>query len=172
MGGETETFQIQLCKVILILFETKPGWGSTTKNVLQLQGVAYIILIREIFLLKNLLLSVIFYIHLRFEVHLPEVTNSEDKWPNLLHMVTYWIEKKHKILFQSPSHQLFVTWNILLLLLKMVFFFCLPFSFDLCRNLLPSRKKLTGHFVLTTWTVQYFRSSCSLRTDKPGWTLT
>ena len=47
----------------------------------------------------NLLLLVIFYIHLRFEVHLPEVTNSEDKWPNLLHMVTYWIEKKKQDTF-------------------------------------------------------------------------
>lgn len=61
MGGETETFRIQLCKVILILFETKPGCGSTTKNVLQLQGVAYIILIREIFLFKFIVVGHFLY---------------------------------------------------------------------------------------------------------------
>ena len=54
----------------------------------------------------------------------------------------------------------------------MVFFFCFPFSFDLCRNLWPWLKELTGHFVHTTWTAQHFRSSFSLRTDKPGWNLT
>ena len=78
----------------------------------------------------------------------------------------------YKILFQSPSHQLYVTWNFLLLLLKMVFFFCFPFSFDLCRNLWPWLKELTGHFVHTTWTAQHFRSSFSLRAHKPGWNLT
>ena len=70
----------------------------------------------------------------------------------------------YKRLFQSPSHQLFVTWNFLMLLVKMVFFFCLPFYAGICDH---GWKSWLG--ILFTL---HFRSSCSLRTDKPGWNLT